>query len=640
MNLKHRNQALHRQASISGCSLLLAAAILLGGCAQTTVDRSGTTTTVTDDPTVVQLPEAAEQTAYSALLLEAQTLLQARQLLPAASILRDIDDSKLSQREQVSVVLMEVELRYLQGNNEAALQELQSGLQLLDSLPTELRQPLQGWQLRLLQTSSGALAAAQAADQMLVGSEDPVWRQSLKNYIWYNLQRSRLERLTEARQNAASAHWQAWLELAVIAGSIADSPDVQVSEIEFWQQRHPQHVASLALPGGLDSLAQEAVNAPSRIALLLPLSAGQQEQGHAVLEGYLAAQYEAWQRGWPRQELMVMDSEEFTDFNDAYTNAVNAGAELVIGPLSSNRPAGKLLYQQATPDPPVPLMTLTWLPPATEPPEPVDATDPDNEQDTPEADPIGSRLDIGPVQLGLSAIDEARQLADIAFAQGARRALLIRPAGDWGSRMSEALIDQWTQLEGEIQAIATFSGQADYSSSLKAALNLSASESRASSINRMLGETAEFSPRRRKDIDIVFLLSETPQDARSIKPLIAFHYAGDLPVYSTSQIFSGRRDPQRDRDLNGIRLVEMPWLLQPSGPLQEAVARGGGVEQLSNMYALGADAFFLNWRLQQLIQAPDNRIRAYTGLLNMDSSGRVHRELVPTRIRRGVPEPL
>ena len=43
-----------------------------------------------------------------------------------------------------------------------------------------------------------------------------------------------------------------------------------------------------------------------------------------------------------------------------------------------------------------------------------------------------------------------------------------------------------------------------------------------------MGTEVEFSPRRRQDIDSVFLLSGQPAEARSIKPLIAFHYAEDL----------------------------------------------------------------------------------------------------------------
>ena len=83
----------------------------------------------------------------------------------------------------------------------------------------------------------------------------------------------------------------------------------------------------------------------------------------------------------------------------------------------------------------------------------------------------------------------------------------------------------------------------------------------------------------------------------------------------------------------------MPWLLSPEGTLQSRVEDNGEGDTRANMHALGADAFMLNWRLAQLRAASDYRVRGYTGLLHMDSDGRVHRELVPARISNGVPQP-
>ena len=206
--------------------------------------------------------------------------------------------------------------------------------------------------------------------------------------------------------------------------------------------------------------------------------------------------------------------------------------------------------------------------------------------------------------------------------------------------MSAALIDRWSELEGTIYAVARYSGQQDYSSSLKEALNLAQSQQRANRIQQLMGKQVEFSPRRRRDLDAVFLLASSPEDARSIKPLIAFHYAGDLPVYSNSQVYSGRVDPVSDRDLNGIHLVEIPWIMHPESAIAQRVAADGGDATLAALYALGADAFLLNWRLQQLQESPHNLVRGNTGLLSMDSEGRLHRELIPAFIRRGEPKAM
>ena len=73
-------------------------------------------------------------------------------------------------------------------------------------------------------------------------------------------------------------------------------------------------------------------------------------------------------------------------------------------------------------------------------------------------------------------------------------------------------------------------------------------------------------------------------------------------MYSTSHIFSGRRDPQRDRDLDGIHLVEIPWLTGAGGQHAGDGRRTPASISWSpaDLHALGADAFLLNWRLAQL----------------------------------------
>ncbi len=50
---------------------------------------------------------------------------------------------------------------------------------------------------------------------------------------------------------------------------------------------------------------------------------------------------------------------------------------------------------------------------------------------------------------------------------------------------------------------------------------------------------------------MVFLLSY-PSKARQIMPLLKYYYAGDVPVYATSSVYTGGVNVMKDRDLNGI----------------------------------------------------------------------------------------
>ena len=166
-----------------------------------------------------------------------------------------------------------------------------------------------------------------------------------------------------------------------------------------------------------------------------------------------------------------------------------------------------------------------------------------------------------------------------------------------------------------------------------------ASEQRARDIRSIMGSDVEYSARRRQDIDVIFLLSGNGAEARSLKPLLAFHYAGTVPVYAVSGIYSGVPDP-RDRDLDGINLVEMPWLLGANPELNQTIAAGrGNGTSYTRLNALGADAFLLQTQFRRLQAGPDALLRGNTGLLSMNPQLQIQRELVLSTFDEGAVQP-
>jgi hypothetical protein len=227
-------------------------------------------------------------------------------------------------------------------------------------------------------------------------------------------------------------------------------------------------------------------------------------------------------------------------------------------------------------------------------------------------------------------------VAELAFGRGARKALIITPAGEWGKKVDAALRERWTTLGGTVVSDATYSSYDDYSSSVKSALSLDASEQRARDIRTVMNTNIEFTPRRRQDLDVVFLLSQNGPEARSIKPLLAFHYAGNLPVYALSSIYSGVPN-ERNQDLNGIQLVEIPWLLGASPELRVALATGDtNSGNYTRLNALGADAYLVQSEFRRLQGGADALIRGNIGLLSMDPSLSIKRELSPATFDAGV----
>ena len=116
-------------------------------------------------------------------------------------------------------------------------------------------------------------------------------------------------------------------------------------------------------------------------------------------------------------------------------------------------------------------------------------------------------------------------------------------------------------------------------------------------------------------------------EARALRPALRFHFASNVPVYTSSQAL--RRVSDRDlRDLRGFNVSEIPWKLYPSSIKQTVedafgVTKGGMVP----LYALGVDAYRLADRLDLLLTQPHQRMLGGTGELSIEFGGRVRRDL-------------
>ena len=69
-----------------------------------------------------------------------------------------------------------------------------------------------------------------------------------------------------------------------------------------------------------------------------------------------------------------------------------------------------------------------------------------------------------------------------------------------------------------------------------------------------------------------------------------------MPVYATSLIYTGRADPVRDVDLDGVLFADMPWMLLGEGQIQELrqnLQRDWpyAYSDLDRLYALGMDSY-------------------------------------------------
>ncbi len=420
--------------------------------------------------------------------------------------------------------------------------------------------------------------------------------------------------LLTAALPAASDVLKGWLELAAIAKHNQGQPGQLAQAVTAWQARHPDHPANKQIIDALLARQPGQVVEPAQIALLLPLSGTYAGPAQALRDGFLLAHYNHGNSDNAPQIRIYDVGENPEDIVTYYNQAVQDGAQFVVGPLSKQA----VLKLMADTNLPVPTLTLNFA-----------------YQD----DPLPANL----YQISLSPEDEARQVAERAWLEGHNQSISLVPEGDWGNRVFTAFKEHWEALGGTVLKAQTFNPQAsDFTTALRSALNLDESQKRRDALVKLLGQDLDFQPRRRQDVDMVFMAA-FPRQARLIRPQLEFNYAADLPVYATSHIFTGTVDRSVDQDLDGIVFCDIPWVLADTG--QRAALRRkishlwpDPAEQYTRFYALGVDAYNIIPHLSELKRFPYQEYQGETGYLTLGQDNRIHRRLLWARMVNGAPK--
>ena len=405
-----------------------------------------------------------------------------------------------------------------------------------------------------------------------------------------------------------------WMALArIIKGHTGDTNQIQ-EQLKSWRERFPSHPT---IPGLLDGYFQKLESQyqrPNHLAILLPKSGPYANAAKALRDGFMAAYYQ--QPPESRPQLVFYDSSDSADTWPLYRQAVDSGADMVIGPLNKEGVAQLARAGELE----VPVLALNQVPPETTPPV---------------------RL----YQFGLAPEDEARQIAERAWLDGHTRAIIFTPQDDWGDRILQAFRDRWERLGGILSEQQRYDAKEnDFSGAIQALLNLDESQARRSRLQKLFGQQLEFEPRRREDADFI-LLAANPLKARQIRPQFQFHHAADIPIYATSSIYTGVPTPTEDQDLEGIKFPDIPWLLLNEG--DNPLARDNLARLLPDsqgtyrrLYAMGIDSFRLLPHLGRLQSSPRESIEGKTGNLYLDSIRQIHRQLVWAEMYKGVPKAI
>jgi outer membrane PBP1 activator LpoA protein len=430
--------------------------------------------------------------------------------------------------------------------------------------------------------------------------------------LWAGLRVSNVATLRDAAERTVDRNVRGWLELGSLANSTGEQGIGWSNGVVQWRETYGDHPA-IGVLEEMDLPEAGALTFPRQIALLLPLSGNRAAAGNAIRNGFLGAYFSA-AAGLPEaQQVRVYDINEAGGAVAAYQTAVREGAEFVVGPLQRQNVIA-LADESLLP---VPVLALNYLP--------------DNAFAPP-----------GFYQFALAPEDEARAAATRAINDGLTRGVALIPNSDWGRRVLTSFASEFESAGGQLLDYRSYEPSVqDFSFEIQELMALSQSVQRYQRLRANIGGPLQFDPRRRQDVDFVFLAADA-KAGRLIKSQLKFHYSGELPVYSTSFIYS--MDGRSDTDLNEVMFAETPWVVDP--PAWIADFPGLYTEfwpaekRLARLHAMGYDAYHLVGGLFPARTGPMDEIVGATGTLYLDEDGRVHRKMAWAKFVRGRPEAL
>lgn len=551
--------------------------------------------------------------------------IQDHQFSQADSLLNQINTEGLPEQFVAQKYILSANLALMQNQGEKGLHFLKripdpthlplkkqvAYYQLLAIAHLQLNQPLESAKARII------------VDPLLTDKNE---QQQNRQQIWSALNQASIRTLTtELRNPANNQQLQGWVDIVYITKQYKEDPDLYNDEVNRWHQRFPRHEANALLQPAQESANNASTsfsNVPTatqerpfisgksaKIALLLPITGKLAQSGQAIRSGFMAGYYENQARGGHAELIEVYNTAK-GNVNELYKKAVKDGAALIIGPLTKE----DVQSIQKMGNLPIPTLALN-------------STQGQNAQNF--------------YQYALSPQDEAAQAALKARQDGLSRALVIVPADSWGQGIGDIFQQSFDRKGGTVVETLRYSKNTNMDEAIQTALHVVKKKKRLFTKNKESEKNEAQTPMRRQDIDMIFLVA-TPQKARQINPLLKFHYAENLPVYATSQIYYGQVNQITDKDLNGIKFCDMPWVLEDTNQIRQAKSQMHQLipnirAQNARLFAFGYDAYTLSTSLMQNESNAYSGLKGVTGTLYISNNHQILRQLEWAQFRNGVP---
>lgn len=345
-----------------------------------------------------------------------------------------------------------------------------------------------------------------------------------------------------------------------------DAPGATSSATSDDRSQLPPRAEAPAATRSADELGQPS-NTPIRIGLLLPLRSDTLGvAADAVRAGFMAG----WERDRANITVTVLETGDVPqDILASYARALQ-DEDIVVGPLSRSAVA-----------------TVAASPLVSKPTIALNS-------------PEGQvQLPANMLAMGLSIEEEARQAANwAASAQPDGSALVLTTNSPWQRRVAAAFAGQWQRSGRPVRTVELSSPdgylsdpelvqlRARLRSELPALLFSAMGADQTRQLRLALGSVQTSEPTNP---------TISTADALPAQPPVPTEQFSNLPIYGTSALNPGAGAGFPGQDLEGVRLLDLPWQVQRDHPAVMVYPRftssGAGSADMARLYALGIDAF-------------------------------------------------
>lgn len=368
---------------------------------------------------------------------------------------------------------------------------------------------------------------------------------------------------TSADGNVALA---GWLALAKAYNDNMSQPAQLNNAIESWKASYPNHSAAYMLPTELRSVSNFRQTQLNKITLLLPLSGDASLIGGTVKAGFDDS------RGDDTGMLVETIDTIATPVQDALVQAKQGGSSAIVGPLLKPNVDAVINNANAVQGMDVLALNSTH----------------------------NSRAINQMCYYGLSPEDEAESAAEKMWNDNIREPLVLVPQSDLGQRTASAFNVRWQQLAATDANIVFFRSTDDVSVALQSGAAQAA-----------------------KAVYVV----ATDSELVDIKSTIDNANKG-LQIYASSRSNTSNSTPEYRLQMNGVKFSDIPFFKESDSSQYQKISQAtNGDYSLIRLYAMGADAWLLINKFNELRQVPGYSVSGLTGTLSAGPNCNIERSM-------------